>query len=82
MQSSCKAHKILFLAILTSFLILGKIQVATIVGDVTDLQQRHHLILLEDQRLSTKGKIVSKCYNISKTPGRGSIHPPRTTVGI
>ena len=46
---------------------------ATIVGDVTDLQQRHHLILLEDQRLSTKGKIVSKCYNISKTPGRGSI---------
>ena len=55
---------------------------ATIFGDVTDLQQRHHLILLEDQRLSTKGKIVSKCYNISKTPGRGSIHPPRTTVGI
>ena len=42
---------------------------ATIVGNVTDLQQRHHLILLEDQRLSTKGKIVSKCYNISKTPG-------------
>ena len=49
---------------------------ATIVGDVTDLQQRHHLILLEDQRLSTKGKIVSKCYNISKTrPGEG-FHPP------
>ena len=28
------------------------------------------------QRLSTKGKIVSKFYcNLSKTPGRGSIHP-------
>ena len=26
--------------------------------------------------LSTKGKIVSKYCNISKTPGRGSIHPP------
>ena len=49
---------------------------ATIVGDVTDLQQPHHLILLEDQRPSTKGKIVSKCYNISKTPGRGSIQLP------
>ena len=30
----------------------------------------------EDQRLSTKGKIVSKYYNISKTPGWGSIHTP------
>ena len=48
--------KLPFLAVLTWFLILGKIQ--------------------EDQRLSTKGKIVSKYCNISKTPGRGSVHPP------
>ena len=30
----------------------------------------------EDQRFSTEGRIVSKYCNISKTPGRGSIHPP------
>ena len=30
----------------------------------------------EDQRLSTKGKIVSKYCNISKTAGRGSFNPP------
>ena len=38
----------------------------------------------EGQRLSTKGTIVSKYCNISKTPGRGSIHLPPplcTTVG-
>ena len=29
----------------------------------------------EDQRLSPKDKIVSKYCNISKNPGRGSIHP-------
>ena len=29
----------------------------------------------EDKVLSTKGKIVSKCGNISKTAGRGFIHP-------
>ena len=43
---------------------------ATIVGDVTGLQQGHHT------RLSTKGKMVLKYCNISKTPGKGSIHPP------
>ena len=53
----------------------------TIVGDVTDLQQCHHLYkiyltLSEDQRRSNKGKIVSKCCNISKTWGRGSTPPP------
>ena len=40
---------------------------------------------LKDQRLSTKGKIVSKYCNISKTPERGSILPsprPCTTVGV
>ena len=33
---------------------------------------------IQDQRLSTEGKIVSKYCNISKTLGRGSIHnsPP------
>ena len=35
---SCKAQKLQFLAVLTWFLIL----MAIIVGDVTDLQQRHH----------------------------------------
>ena len=40
-------------------------KMATIVGDVTGLQ------------LSTKGKLVSKYCNISKTPGRGSIHALR-----
>ena len=30
----------------------------------------------EDQRLSTKGKILSKYCNITKTLGRGSINPP------
>ena len=29
----------------------------------------------EGERLSTRGKIVSKYFNISKTPGRASIHP-------
>ena len=36
---------------------------------------------LEDQRLSTKGKIVSKYCNLSKTPGRGSIHPSPPPLG-
>ena len=30
----------------------------------------------QDGDPSTKGKIVSKYCNISKTPGRGYIHPP------
>ena len=56
--------KLPILAVLTTFLILGKIQ--------------------EDQRLYTKGKIASKYCNVSKSPGRGSIHAPSpcTTVGI
>ena len=33
-------------------------------------------LILLCQRLSTKGKLVSKYCNISKTPGRGSINPP------
>ena len=35
---------------------------------------KHTSSCSEDQRLSTKGKIVSKYCNISKTLGRGSIH--------
>ena len=34
-----------------------------------------YFILREDQRLSTKGKIVSKYCNISETPRRDSINP-------
>ena len=38
----------------------------------------------EDQRLCSEGKIVSKYCNILKTlgAGRGSIHPPCSTVGV
>ena len=57
-----------------------KSKMATIVGDVTGLQQRHHpikyiLSCREDQRLSIEGKIVSKYCNILKTSGRVSINP-------
>ena len=56
-------------------------KMATIVGDVTGLQQRHHPIKYtsscrEDRRLSTEDKIVSKYCNISKTRARGSINSP------
>ena len=37
-----KNKKLPFLAVVTWFLILGKTKMATIVGDVTGLQQRHH----------------------------------------
>ena len=37
-----EAQKLPFIAILTWFLILVKSKMATIVGDVTGLQQRHH----------------------------------------
>ena len=66
--SSCGFNLIL------KFLVIFKM--ATIVGDVTGLQQRHHpqniphLVLKEDQRLSTESQIVSKSCNISKTAGR------------
>ena len=57
-----------------------KSKMATIVGDVTGLQQRHHpikyiLSCREDQRLSIEGKIISKYCNILKTLGRVSINP-------
>ena len=88
-------RKLPFIAILTWFLILVKIQDGS--------QDNDHIILFcwrqkppaapppikytsscsEDQRFSTEGKIVSKYCNISKTLGRGSInspHPPCTRV--
>ena len=39
---TCQAQKLPFFSVLTWFLILGKIKMATIAGDVTGLQQRHH----------------------------------------
>ena len=56
-------------------------KVATIVGDVRGLQQRHppikyNLSCREHQRLSTEGKIVSKYCIISKTLERGFINQP------
>ena len=79
-----KHKKWLFLAVLTWFPILGKIQGGGQDGDHCWWRHRpaaapppikHTPSCYEDQRLSTKGKIVSKFCNISKTPGRGSIHP-------
>ena len=92
-----KLKKLPFLAVLAGFLIFGKIQ------DGDHCWWRHRppaapppikytSSCREDQRLSTKGKIVSKYCNISNTSGGGgdsiqpSIHPtpppPGTTVGI
>ena len=77
-----KHKKLPFLAVLTWFLILGKIQ------DGDHCWWRHRppaapppikytSTRREDQRLSTKGKIVSKYCNISNTPGRGLRVLPR-----
>ena len=75
-----KNKKSPFLAILTWFLILGKIQDGdycwwrhTPPAALSPL--KHTSSCLEDQRLCTQGKIVSKYYNILKTPGEG-FHPP------
>ena len=87
---SFKAQKLPFLAVLTRFLILGKLQD----GDYCWWRHRppaapppikYTSFCYENQRLSTKGKIVSKYCNIQKTPGKSSIHPPPapyTTVGV
>ena len=82
-----QTQKLAFISVFTKFqiiLFLVKTQLmtakmATIVRDVTGLQQCHHSakytsFSCKDQRLSTEGKIVSKYCNISKTLGRGSIH--------
>ena len=78
-------RKLPFIAILTWFLILGKIQ------DGDHCWWRHRppaapppikytSSCWEDQRFSTEGKIVSKCCNISKTLGSGSFPPPPLLV--
>ena len=82
-----KHKKLLFLVVLTWFLILGKIQDG---GQDSEHWPpgapppiKYTSSWREDQMLSTKGKIVSKYCNVSKTPGRGFIHPvPCPTVGI
>ena len=80
-----KHKKLLFLAVLTWFLIFGKIEDGGQDGDHCLRRHRppaapppikYTSSCREDQMLSTKGKIVSKYCNISKTPGRGFIHPP------
>ena len=86
-----QTQKLAFISVFTKFLIilflvktqLMTAKMATIVRDVTGLQQCHHSakytsFSCKDQRLSTEGKIVSKYCNISKTLGReGSVnyHP-------
>ena len=82
-----QTQKLAFISVFTKFLIilfLVKTQLmtaktATIVRDVKGLQQCHHRakytsFSCKDQRLSTEGKIVSKCCNISKTLGREGLH--------
>ena len=78
-------HKTLpFLAVLSWFLLLGKIQDGGQDGyhcwwghrpPAAPLPIKYTSPCWEEQRLSTKGKLVSKYCNKSKTPGRGSIHP-------
>ena len=78
-------HKTLpFLAVLSWFLLLGKIQDGGQDGyhcwwrhrpPAAPLPIKYTSPCWEEQRLSTKGKLVSKYCNISKTPGRGSIYP-------
>ena len=58
-----------------------KSKMATVVGDVTGLQQRHHplkikLVCWVDQRLSTDGKIVLKYCKLSWSKTLGPrVHP-------
>ena len=86
----CKAQKNHhFSQFKPGFKFLVKSKMATIVGDVTGLQQRHHPQNIPHLVKKIKGfqlevKIISTYCNMSKTPGRGSIHPPPpcTTVMI
>ena len=86
-----QTQKLAFISVFTKFQIilflvktyLMTAKMATIVRDVTGLQQCHHSakytsFSCKDQRLSTEGKIVSKYCNISKTLGREGLHqlPP------
>ena len=80
-----KHRKLPFIAILTWFLILGKIQDGGQDGDhcwwshrppAASPRIKYTSSCWVDQSLSTYGKIVSKYCNISKTLLRGSIQPP------
>ena len=80
-----KQKKSPFLANLTRFLILGKIQQGRQNGDHCWLRHRppaapppikYTSSCRENQRLSTEGKIVSKYCNISKSLGVPSTPPP------
>ena len=86
--------KLPFIAVLTWFLILGKIQDGSQDGDHCKWRHRppaapppikHASSCWDDQSFSTEGKIVSKYCNTSKVIGRGFINPlpppPSTTVG-
>ena len=95
-----QTQKLAFISVFTKFLIilflvktqLMTAKMATIVRDVTGLQQCHHSAKYtsfpcKDQRLSIEGKIVSKYCNISKTLGReGSVNyqppPPHSCANI
>ena len=90
---SVKHKKSPFLAVLTSFLILDKIQDGGQDGDhcwwrdrppATPSRIKYTSSCWEDQRLSTDGKIVSKYCNVSKTVGQGGFHHPAscTTVRV
>ena len=88
-----KHKKLPFIAVLTWFLILGKIQDGSQGGDHCQWRHRppaapppikHASPCWDDQSFSTEGKTVSKYCNTSKVIGRGSINlppPPSTTVG-
>ena len=82
-----------FLAVLTWFLILGKIQYGghdcyhgwwSHRPPATPPPIKFTSSGRDDQRLPTEGKIVSKYCNISKTPARGSTLPTSvcTTEGV
>ena len=81
---TCQAQKLPFLAVLTCFPILGKIQGGGQDGDHCLWHRRppagpppikYTSSCWDYQRLSTEGKIVSEYCNIPKTLGRGSMNP-------
>ena len=81
---TCEAQKLPLNAIVTWFLVLGKIQVYS--KDYDHCWWRHRPPAAPP---STKGKIVSKYCNITKNLGRGPSKnptppppPPCTTVGV
>ena len=83
-KCTCQAQKLPFIAILTWFLILGEIQDGSQDGyhcwwhhwpPAVPPPIKYTASCWQYKRLSTEGKIVSKCSIITKTLGRGSINP-------